>query len=95
MAASKGFAVGNTVRFTITVKVDDVLTAPTTVTITVDEPDGTNVDVTDATATTGVYTATFAPDQSGWHRVKFEGAGNSADFVQEREFYVASGGVSA
>lgn len=93
MAASKSFVVGDTVRFTLTVYLDNVLTDPTSITITVEEPDGTNNDVTDSTATTGVYTGTFTPDQTGWHRVKFEGAGNSADFLREREFYVATSGI--
>jgi len=90
MAASKSFVVGNTVRFKNTIKVDDVLTDPSTVTFLVEEPDGTDQAITEASATTGIHTGTFKPTQSGWHKVSFTGAGNSADYVRERQFYVAT-----
>jgi hypothetical protein len=88
MAASKSFVIGNTIRFTNTVYVDDVLTDPTTVAFVVEEPDLTDQALTESN------TATFAPTQAGWHRVSFTGAGNSADYVREREFYVATSGIS-
>jgi hypothetical protein len=93
MAASKSFVVGNTVRFTNTVYVDDVLTDPTTVAFVVEEPDGTDQALTETNPGTGVYKSTFAPTQAGWHVVKFSGTGNSADYVRERAFYVSTSGM--
>lgn len=94
MGASKSFVIGDTVRFTNTIRVDDVLTDPTTKTWTVEEPDGTDQALTEASATTGVWTSTFASTQAGWHKVKFVGAGNSADYIRERQFYVASSSIT-
>jgi hypothetical protein len=90
MGASKGFVVGNTVRFTNTIYKDSVLTNPTTVTFLVEEPNGTDQAITEASAATGIHTGTFVPTQTGWHKVSFIGAGNGAAYVRERQFYVAS-----
>lgn len=93
MSSNRSFAVGNTVRVKATIRVDDTLTDPTTVTITIEEPDGTDQTPSVSNPSTGVHQATFAPDQTGYHRVKIEGSGNSADFIKERTFYVASSGI--
>ncbi len=90
MAASKSFVVGDTVKFKATIYVDDVLTNPTTVTFLVEEPSGDDEDITESSATTGIHTGSFATVETGWHTIKMTGAGNSADFVRERKFYVAT-----
>ena len=90
MGASKSFVVGNTVRFTNTIYVANTLTNPTSQAWTVEEPDGTDQALTEASAATGVWTAMFAPTQTGWHKIKFTATGNSADYIRERQFYVAT-----
>jgi flagellar hook assembly protein FlgD len=93
MSASHSSVIGDTVKFEIEVYVDDVLTAPTTVTFLVEEPDGTDQDITESTPSTGVYVGTFKSTKAGWHRVSFTGAGNDGDFVRERTFYVATSSI--
>lgn len=88
------FVVGTTVRITATHKVDGTLTTPTTCTITIEEPDGTDNTPSVSQPSTGLERATFTPDQSGWHRVRIVSSGNSADGAREYRFYVASSGVS-
>lgn len=94
MSASKSFVLGDTVRLKNTIYVDDVLTNPTSQAWTIEEPDGTDQALTEASSATGVWTATFTPTQSGWHRVKFTATGNNADYVRERTFYVATSAIS-
>ena len=59
-------------------------------TFLVEEPDGTDQGITEASAATGIHTGTFVPTQAGWHKVSFIGAGNGAAYVRERQFYVAT-----
>lgn len=88
MAKSKSFVIGATVRITGSFYVDDVLTAPTTVVVTVEEPDGTQSTPTVTNPSTGVYQSCFTADQSGYHRFKIVGTGNNADGVLEGTFYI-------
>jgi hypothetical protein len=93
MSASHSTVIGDTVKLVNEVYIDDVLADPTTVTFTVEEPDGTDNDVTTGSTVTGVHTGTFAVSQAGWHRVKMVGAGNDGDYVRERTFYVATSSI--
>ncbi len=90
MAASKSYVIGNTVKLKNTIYLDDALIDPTTVTFVVEQPDGVDSSVTTATGATGIHTGTFKPTQAGWHKVEFKGVGNSADYLRERQFYVAT-----
>lgn len=93
MSANKSFPIGDTVRLTFKFRVDDVLTDPTAVTVTVEEPDGTDNTPTATKTSTGIYTATFVPDQAGYHRFKVTGTG-PAPGVREGTFYVHTSGIA-
>ena len=94
MSASYSTVIGNTARFKNEIYVDNVLTNPTSQAWTVEEPDGTDQALTEASSATGIWTATFVPTQAGWHKVKFTATGNSADYVRERMFYVATSNMT-
>lgn len=93
MSKNKSFPVSDTVRLTIYIRVDDVLTAPDTCVVTIEEPDGTNNTPAVSNPATGTYTATFVPDQSGYHRYKVVTTGTAAG-VREGTFYVHSSGIA-
>lgn len=63
------------------------LVVPTTVTVIVLQPDGTEITLTPIPITTGRYKATFTSTQAGTHRTRYEGAGA---YVAQAEsmFYV-------
>lgn len=67
---------------------------PTTVTCKVEEPDGTETIYTAASSpaianpTTGTFTLTLTPDQSGMHTYRWTGTTVSAVAVDEDQFHV-------
>lgn len=63
------------------------LTDPSAVTCTVRQPDGTNATPATTRQSLGVFTATFAPTQSGEHWYRFAGTG-AAVGAEERAFMV-------
>jgi len=81
------FVVNTTILLTTTFKVADTLTDPSTTVLTIEEPDGTEVQPTVTNVSTGLYTAAFAPDQAGYHIWKWVGTGTAAG-VKEGTFYV-------
>ena len=93
MSKSKSFPIGDSVRITATIRVSDVLTAPSSVVVTVEEPDGTNNTPAVSNPSTGVYTVCFVPDQAGYHRFRVATSGNNADGVREGTFYVHTSGI--
>ncbi len=93
MGAAESFVVGDTIKFQNDIYVDDALTDPTTKTWVIELPDGTDVSLTEASGATGIWTATYLTTQAGWHVVQFKGAGNSADYVRERDFYVGTSAI--
>jgi hypothetical protein len=94
MTANKGYVVGDTVRITLTVRVDDVLTNPGSTTWTIEEPDGTDNAPSNVGVSTGVVRTTFAPDQAGYHRWRAVGT-TPASFAREGTFYVYATAIVA
>lgn len=92
MAKSPSFALGHTVKIKATFKVDDVLTNPTTTTITVQRPDATQVSLTVTNVSTGVRSGTLLTTQAGGHRWEVEGTGSAAA-LKQGAFYVHSSGL--
>jgi hypothetical protein len=71
--------VGSVVRLDFTVTVDDVLTDPSTVALTVELPDGTfDTGVTVIHGSTGSYHADYVPAQTGWHVARWVSTGTGA-----------------
>ena len=93
MAKSESFIVNNTLKFTSTWKVAGVLTTPATYELKVEEPDGTDQTPSVSVDSTGVLSATFAPDQTGYHHYRWTGTGSAAG-VKEGRFYVASSPIT-
>lgn len=87
------YNIGDTVRVKATFKdADDVLSDPSTVAVTIYEPDGTETTYTLAGGgvtkeSDGVYYTNLTPDQSGVHRYRFTSTGNPA-LVEESSFFV-------
>lgn len=84
------YQAGTHVVLTCTFKVDDVLTDPTTVTLTVRDPEGTEAEYGDVDLTdggTGVRSMTIALPLPGiwWYRWNSEGA---AAGLEERQIRV-------
>jgi len=75
---------GATVRATGTIKVEDVLANPATVTVKVLAPGGTITTVTPTNASTGVYYYDISLTASGEWVVRFESTGNEG--AQELRF---------
>lgn len=83
MANPNTYDKGDVVRLTGTFTVDGVATDPTTVTLKVQEPDGTETTYTYALATvtkvsTGVYRKDITIDESGYWYYRWEGTGTVA-----------------
>lgn len=71
------YDIGDVVKLTGTFRdVDGDLANPTTVTLTVLEPDGTTSTPSASSSSTGIYTATVTIDQSGTWRYRWEGTGD-------------------
>jgi hypothetical protein len=87
------YPLGHTVKIKATFKIDGVLTDPTTTTITVREPDGTQTSLSVTNVSTGIRTAVTLTDQVGWHRVRVTGTGTAAA-VMTSQFYVQSTGLT-
>jgi len=90
MSANYSTVVGDTVRITLTVRRDGAPTS-STVTWTIEEPDGTNNAPSNTTPSTGVARTTFVPDQPGYHR--WRAVGSAPDFVREGTFYVTASSI--
>lgn len=86
---NESFVVNNTLKFSSTWKVDGVLTTPSTYSLVVEEPDGTDQTPSVSVDDVGELSATFAPDQAGYHHYRWTGTGSAAG-VQEGTFYVVS-----
>jgi len=102
-AARDTFVVGDSVVIDFDVYVNGTLTAPTTVTATVETPitamawdsedeemditGGVDTDATVHSDTAGLYGIVYVPTVAGWHRFKIVGTG-TAPFVREGTFYV-------
>jgi len=87
------YNIGDTIRVKATFKdADDALSDPSTVTVTVYEPDGTETDYTLTGGgvqkeSTGVYYADITPTQAGIHWYRFSSTGNPA-LIEEANFFV-------
>lgn len=92
MAKHPSFPIGHTVKVSAEFRVGGVLTEPTTVVLTVEEPDGTNNLPSVNNDGTGLRSASFTTDQSGWHRYKWVSTGPAAG-VQESAFYAHTSGI--
>jgi len=93
MAKEPSFVVGATVKLRIELRVDDVLTNPTGITLTIEEPDGTDQTPSITADSTGKKSATFAPDQTGYHKWRWDATGTAAG-RQEGRFYVNSSAIT-
>jgi hypothetical protein len=69
------YTVGQLIRLTGTFRVGGVLTDPTTVVCTVEQPDATLTLPTVVQDSTGVYHADVAPTQKGEHIQRWVGTG--------------------
>jgi len=94
MSRNKSFPIGDTVRLVIYFRVDDVLTDPATVVVTIEEPDGTDNAPSVTNVSTGIRSVQFTTDQSGYHRWKVVATGDAAG-VREGAFYVHTSGIVA
>lgn len=88
---SKSFPEGDTVKITVQVRVDDVLTSAT-MAATIKLPDGTTTTPTPSETSTGVYEITYTTTQAGYHYYRIVATG-TASGVKEGKFYVASSQV--
>lgn len=88
---SKSFPEGDTIKITVEVRVDDVLTAAT-MACTIKLPDGTTASPSPASASTGIYQIPYVTTQVGYHYYRIVATG-AAQGVKEGKFYVASSQV--
>jgi len=93
MARNNSFVVNNTVKLRVESRVADALTDPTGITLTIEEPDGTDQTPSVTNDSTGKHSATFAPDQTGKHYWRWALTGTAAG-IQEGEFYVHSSPIT-
>lgn len=89
---SKSFPEGDTVRLTVEVRVDDVLTSAT-MACTIKLPDATTATPTPAEVSTGVYSIAYTTVQTGYHYYRISATGN-AEGIREGKFYVESSQVA-
>ena len=90
MAKNASFPVGQTVTFSATFKVASVLTDPTAETLYVKRPvTGTTVQPSVSDDGTGLRSATYAVDEVGYWKWRWESTGTAAG-VEEGSFYVHS-----
>lgn len=87
------YAKGKYVTMTGTFMVSGVLTDPTTITLWVEDPDGTETSYTYALsqltkASTGVYYKSLQVTKSGYWKYKFVATGTVADTTDDTYFYV-------
>lgn len=87
MARNPSFVVGDTVKFRAEFRVADTLTNPTGVTFTIEEPDGTDQSPSVTSDGTGLRSATFVPDQTGYHHWRWDSTGTAAG-RQEGTIYI-------
>ncbi len=86
---SEGHDVGDLIRVEATFRDDlGVLTAPTTVVVTVQAPDGVITTPSATNPSVGVYRYEFVPSLGGNWKVQFLGTGTVQQLVKER-IYVA------
>lgn len=93
MSKNPSFVVGDTILFTAQFRVDDVLTNPTATTFTIEEPDGTNNTPAVTAVSTGIKTASFTPDQVGYHHWRWDGTGAAAG-RREGTIYVHASAIT-
>ncbi len=93
MSKAPSFIVGSTIRLRAEFRVSDVLTNPTAETLTIEEPDGTDQTPSITDDSTGKRSATFAPDQVGYHHWRWDSTGTAAG-RQEGTFYVNSSPIT-
>jgi hypothetical protein len=88
---SKSFPEGDTVKLTVEVRVDDVLTNAT-MACTIMLPDGTTTAITPTNESTGVYSIAYTTVQTGYHYWRVVATG-AASGVREGKFYVETSQV--
>ena len=93
MAQDKSFPVGDTVKLTVEVRVDDVLTSAT-MACTIELPDGTTATPTPAEGSTGIYTVEYTTTQAGYHLYRIAASG-AAKGVREGKFYIHSSALAS
>ena len=93
MARNPSFVVGDTVKLRAEFRVADVLTNPTAVVLTIEEPDGTDQTPSVTADSTGKKSAVFAPDQTGYHNWRWDATGTAAG-RREGRFYVNSSAIT-
>jgi len=93
MPKNTSFLVGNTIKLRVELRVDNVLTNPTAIALTIEEPDGTDQTPAVTADSTGKKSATFAPDQTGYHNWRWNATGTAAGRVEGR-FYVHSSPIT-
>jgi hypothetical protein len=92
MGKEPSFIVGATVKLRAEFRVDDVLTNPTAVTLTVEAPDGTDSTPAVSADSTGKKSGTFTPAQTGYHNWRWDSTGTAAGRVEGR-FYVSTSAI--
>ena len=93
MAKEPSFVVGATVKLRAEYRVADVLTNPSTVVLTIEEPNGDDQTPSDMADATGKKSATFTPDQTGYHKWRWNSTGTAAG-RKEGRFYVNSSPIT-
>jgi hypothetical protein len=86
MASDKSFPVGDTIKLTVEVRVDDVLTSAT-MACTFELPDGTTTSPTMTESSTGIYVVSLTTTQAGYHLYRIVATG-AAQGVREGKFYI-------
>ncbi len=90
MSTSNTYILGQVILLTdrITNPSTGALTDDGTTACTVYQPDGTTDTPAVVPESTGIYTAEFTPDQTGWHEYVFR-ATNTAAGAGRKRFYVS------
>lgn len=92
MARNESFPYGDTVTLKAEFYVERVLTDPTTVNLTVQDPSGDQSTPSIQNGGTGIRYVTFEAEEAGRWRYKWVSTGSAAG-VKEGGFYVNSSGI--
>jgi hypothetical protein len=93
MAKQPSFVVGDTIKFSAEFRVNDVLTDPTAVALTIEEPNGDDQTPGVTNDGTGLRSGTFVPDQTGYHHWRWNSTGTAAG-RKEGTIYVNSSAIT-
>lgn len=87
------FIIGDVIKLRAEFEVAGVLTEPSAVVATIEEPDGTDVTPSVTSDATGKKSVVFTPDQTGYHNWRWNSTGTAAG-RKEGRFYVNSSAIT-